>query len=427
MNMYRNPLKLTNFAIILLLLAAPEIVLSQDRDNNDWSHIPDTETFDVMTWNIEWFGHETNGPSNLDRQLRNVLWVLQDLRPDLVAVQEIVNKDLFLTLIEELNEALPDGYEYSGFITNYQQSQQVGFIYNTVTVDSLFSNLIGADEGQSSYAWAGRYPLEFAYQANVGNVSKIMYSVVVHAKAASGNFDTESYNRRVTASGDIKNYFDTRVTPHSPLIFLGDYNDDVIRSTLGANFDSPYKNFIDDPNYTVVSQILSERGEESWKRDNRRGSMIDHITVNHHLHDYWLQGSEMVFVPEYISNFSSTTSDHRPVYVRFDLTGESGTTSASGPDNRRELPDGTKLNANYPNPFNFSTTIPFTLAEAETVTITVYNILGQEIARPVNNRHYESGRHSIRFNGSDLAGGIYFYRMKTGSDVTDTRKMLFLK
>lgn len=425
--MYRNPLKLSSIAIILFLLAAAEIVLSQDRDNNDWSHIPDTETFDVMTWNIEWFGDKNNGPSNLDRQRSNVLLVLQYLRPDLVAVQEIVDEDFFLLLIQELNDGLPDDYQYSGFITKYQQPQQVGFIYNTVTVDSLFSNLIDAEDGQSSYAWAGRFPLQFVYQARVGNVSKIMYSVVVHAKAASGNFDQESYNRRTTASGDIKTYFDTRVTPHSPLIFLGDYNDDVIRSTLGANFDSPYKNFVDSPDYTVVSQTLSERGEESWKRENRRGSMLDHITVNHHLHDYWLQGSEMVFVPDFINNFSTTTSDHRPVYARFDLSGELGATSARDPDSGFERPERTKLNANYPNPFNSSTTIPFTLAEAETVTITVYNLLGQEVARPVSHRQYESGNHSIRFNGSDLAGGLYFYRMITGSDVTGTRKMLLVK
>lgn len=411
-------LRISVIGLIALMLSGAGHVHAQYSD--DWAHIPNSETFDVVTWNIEWFGDEERGPDDTELQYNYVMSVILNLQPDLLAVQEIANSDQFRRLIDDLEG-------YSGFITNYtHQSQQVGFIYNTDTVDSLFSNLVDSDKGQNSFAWAGRFPLEFVVQARVGNSSRIIYAVVVHAKAFS---DPESYNRRVTASQDIKAYFDQSVTPHSPLIFLGDYNDDVIRSTRGTFFDSPYKNFLDDPDYTIVTEPLSRLAAESWKRGMRTGSMIDHITVNHHLHDYWLQGSEKVHVPDYISDFSNTTSDHRPVYARFDL---SGTLNATSADERRNLgetdmPGRTELLGNYPNPFNPVTVIPFRLEESTRIALSVYNALGQLVDRPISETHYQAGTHSISFNAENLPSGFYFYRLEDDSGWSQTRKMILVK
>ncbi len=403
--------------ILVFLISGPATMFAQYSD--DWAQIPRSKTFDVVTWNIEWFGDEERGPDDEEKQYTHVRWIIEDLQPDLMAVQEIANPTQFQRLISDLDD-------YRGFITNYSQPQQVGFLYNTNTVDSLFSGLVDSDKGQNSFSWAGRFPLEFVIQARVDGSSRIIYAVGIHAKAFS---DPESYDRRVAASQDIKTYFDQSVTPHSALIFLGDYNDDVIRSTRGPNFDSPYKNFLDDPNYTIVTESLSLKDAESWKRGTNPGSMIDHITVNHHLTDKWLLGSEMVYVPDYISDFSSTTSDHRPVHARFDLSGTLNATSSGQDDANglQETPVHTELLGNYPNPFNPVTVIPFNLGEPASISLTIYNALGQRVARPVSETQYRAGSHSVSFDAQNLPSGFYFYKLEKDSGWYQTRKMILVR
>lgn len=83
------------------------------------------------------------------------------------------------------------------------------------------------------------------------------------------------------------------------------------------------------------------------------------------------------------------------------------------------------LEQNYPNPFNPSTTINYSIAEASVVKIAIYNLLGQEVALPVN-EFQEAGAHSITFNASDLTSGAYFYTIET-PQFKQTRKMLLAK
>ncbi|MBN2708933.1 MAG: T9SS type A sorting domain-containing protein [Calditrichaceae bacterium] len=83
------------------------------------------------------------------------------------------------------------------------------------------------------------------------------------------------------------------------------------------------------------------------------------------------------------------------------------------------------LNTNYPNPFNPSTTIPFTLDAREQVTVTVHNVLGQKVATLVDGI-MSAGSHKVSFNGASLPSGIYFYRLQTQSKLA-TGKMMLLK
>jgi len=80
---------------------------------------------------------------------------------------------------------------------------------------------------------------------------------------------------------------------------------------------------------------------------------------------------------------------------------------------------------NYPNPFNPSTTIHYEIPNNGFVTLKVYDILGREVKTLVN--QYESkGRYNVNFNASNLASGIYIYRLQSGSFIS-TKKMLLLK
>ncbi len=84
-----------------------------------------------------------------------------------------------------------------------------------------------------------------------------------------------------------------------------------------------------------------------------------------------------------------------------------------------------KLNQNFPNPFNPSTSIEFSVPEKSLVTLKIYDILGTEIATLMN-QEVEGGSHEVQFNASILPSGIYFYTLATGNFV-DTKKMILLK
>ncbi|MBI3195187.1 MAG: T9SS type A sorting domain-containing protein [Ignavibacteriae bacterium] len=94
------------------------------------------------------------------------------------------------------------------------------------------------------------------------------------------------------------------------------------------------------------------------------------------------------------------------------------------------------LAQNYPNPFNPVTTLQFDLNEPALVTLTVYNMLGQEIATLVEQEEYSDGRWEMSFDATGLTSGVYFYRIaldvpdeETGtvSHTIQTKKMLLAR
>jgi len=83
------------------------------------------------------------------------------------------------------------------------------------------------------------------------------------------------------------------------------------------------------------------------------------------------------------------------------------------------------LSQNYPNPFNPSTTINYSIKENGNVQLKVYDLLGREVAILVNEEK-PAGSHTVEFNGDNLAGGIYFYRLATENFIS-TKKLILLK
>jgi hypothetical protein len=89
------------------------------------------------------------------------------------------------------------------------------------------------------------------------------------------------------------------------------------------------------------------------------------------------------------------------------------------------IPHGYMLLQNFPNPFNPTTRIAFSLPVAGEVSIKVYNMLGQEIATLAKG-YYDAGPHWADFSGGSLANGVYLYYMKAGT-FFDVKKMVVLK
>ena len=93
------------------------------------------------------------------------------------------------------------------------------------------------------------------------------------------------------------------------------------------------------------------------------------------------------------------------------------------------VPDNYSLAQNFPNPFNPSTTINFTIPNSEFVTLKVYNILGSEVAVLVN-ENLSAGSYRYNFDaqsaGVGLASGVYLYELSAG-DFKQIKKMNLLK
>jgi hypothetical protein len=99
-------------------------------------------------------------------------------------------------------------------------------------------------------------------------------------------------------------------------------------------------------------------------------------------------------------------------------------------ENSESIPVAFKLFDNYPNPFNPTTTIKYSIPEKADVQLTVFNMLGQEVTTLVKTTQ-NAGTYSVKWNGknnfgSQLASGIYLYHLKAGNFVV-TRKMVMLK
>ena len=90
-----------------------------------------------------------------------------------------------------------------------------------------------------------------------------------------------------------------------------------------------------------------------------------------------------------------------------------------------KIPEEFSLYQNYPNPFNPITKIRFDLRQSSNTKLMVYNMLGKEIAIPVNEK-LSVGSYEVDWNGSDYPSGVYFYKLTT-DEFSDVKKMVLLK
>jgi len=102
-----------------------------------------------------------------------------------------------------------------------------------------------------------------------------------------------------------------------------------------------------------------------------------------------------------------------------------GKVSDISPEVVRSIPGNYSLEQSFPNPFNPSTTIKYGLPRASHVCLSVYDLLGRGVSVLVNERG-EAGVHEVKFDGSGLSSGVYFYRLQAGNFV-QTRRFILLR
>ena len=136
---------------------------------------------------------------------------------------------------------------------------------------------------------------------------------------------------------------------------------------------------------------------------------------------------DTILVPGQTSNCNWGDPDRRTLYI---TSGNSvyrirlGLTSGVG-ETGDNLPAGFDLYQNYPNPFNPSTTIRFALPHRTATRLTVFNSLGQQIATLLDGDQ-AAGAHDLKFDGTRLASGMYFYRMQAG-EFNQTKRLLLVR
>jgi len=149
-----------------------------------------------------------------------------------------------------------------------------------------------------------------------------------------------------------------------------------------------------------------------WPQQQKMGDYFDMVSGNNRIHIAW----------------ANTFNGEQDVYYGY-ITPVVGNVKE---DENTTLPKEVALLQNYPNPFNPVTKIEYSIPKTAKVEIVVFDILGREVAKLVNELK-QAGKHEAIFDGSIYASGIYFYRIAILSDklktesIIQTRKMLLMK
>ncbi len=135
------------------------------------------------------------------------------------------------------------------------------------------------------------------------------------------------------------------------------------------------------------------------------------------------------------NDFFGATANDEMYFDDYSFMADTLRSTSAVDDPTAAIPVEYNLGQNYPNPFNPSTRIAYALPEQASVTLKIYNLLGQEVITLADNVQ-EAGFHEVVWNarnrdGQSVGTGVYFYRLEargtSGEVYTDFRKMLFLK
>jgi len=279
--------------------------------------VPPDGILETVTWNLKRYGQFYNRTSLGVQRTNNVLQIADSLKADLYALQEISSQRGLDSLTQYMQG-------YRGFVSEQiSYDQKLAFVYNTQTIDSLSAGAITTN--QDEYDWAGRLPLYFSFEYNYSASAEPVeiYAIAIHAKANTGNSTEreEAYNRRVNAAESLYTYLQNE-HPDTHILLLGDFNDDVDISIYEDSSPSPYANFVEQENsFRAVTASISEEGKSSYI-DGEYTDLIDHILISDELFSNYSVSSEEIYfeADNYIENYTSTTSDHLPVWAKFEFS-----------------------------------------------------------------------------------------------------------
>ncbi len=297
-------------------------------------------TLEAVNWNLEWFGSAdpTLGPTDKTLQQNNVEAITQNIGADIFAFAEVVSETNLQNVVANLNTVYGAG-TYAYVICNYGShtnpfesgagpvaaAQKEAFVYKTSVINPIETPGALVSDGPNTaadlanpaynYFSSGRYPFMLYANVTLGNVTKPVRFVLLHAKANTSP-TTTSYNRR-KAGADTLNYTLNNLYPNDNIVLLGDFNDDLDQSITAGFTTSSYSTFNNDgADFFSPTLALSLAGKKSTVSYN---DMIDHVELSNEMRVFYMQNSASVLsdVSSLVSNYGSTTSDHYPVFTRY--------------------------------------------------------------------------------------------------------------
>lgn len=284
-------------------------------------------TLDIASWNVEWFGDATNGPSNDALQLSNVKDVIAGADADVWGMVEVVDVADWSSLKSQLTGyagVLASDASVTNGSTYYSAGEQkVGLLYKTSLATVLSSKIILTANDTD---FAGRPPLEVTLRITLNGVTQDVVFIVLHMKAFD---DVPSWQRRQNASNALKSYIDTTY-PTQKVVVVGDWNDDVDTSITPGE-PSPYANFVGaSASYTFPTKALTDAGVASTVSYT---DMIDHhLNTNEMYATYVANSAEVFRADSYIASYGTTTSDHYPVITRYNQGGGAASVTVTTPN-----------------------------------------------------------------------------------------------
>lgn len=213
---------------------------------------------------------------------------------------------------------------------------------------------------------------------------------ISQAQSHTGGFSVEGGGMTSNGSSSKVSWLEIRVTVPDDTVLTG-----FVRWSMST--------FIDHADLRVDSALVAFAiGASDW--------MPVHATLTSGSHVLRWTVTQMSATPGWIwlDNFFFPSS------AVLSSAGETPTT-----------PGSFTLDQNYPNPFNPSTTIRYGIPVRSRVVLTIFNTLGQEVAR-LQNGEQDPGVHEVKFEARNLPTGVYFYRLQAGSYI-ETRKLILLR
>lgn len=416
------------------------------------SSIPKADTFDIVTYNLEFFGTDVIGsdgkefgPTNDPLQVENVAKVMNKLNADVYVVQEVSDEPNLNELIKKISingktfdKSISTSWSYS---FNAPQAdfppQKLVVLYNTQTTTVKSTKVLFKDlydqvragtvilpnypgtatpaENDDSFFSSGRLPYLVKIETNIGGITKEINVIDFHARANSGT-NIEKYNQRKYDVEYLKQALDTEY-PNSNLIILGDFNDDVKAWVGNASTPSSYKVFVDDTaNYNTLTLGISQTGATSYFNFTPE-SFLDHIIISNELSDQYIPNSISVYDPRNdIPNYITTTSDHGPVIARFDL--KAANLSTIDFENK----NGFYVQA-FPNPTTDVVNVVVKSKNDKNLKLKFYDITGHLVGNPVEiNATQDLSTTAIPVGY--LQTGIYVYTLSENNKVVYKGKII---
>ncbi|MCF7800669.1 MAG: T9SS type A sorting domain-containing protein [Candidatus Marinimicrobia bacterium] len=241
----------------------------------------------------------------------------------------------------------------------------------------------------------------------------------LHPYASGQNYQTYLAPPIIITEASILTYSDVAlVEPGEP---GSSYPDQVIWDYVTV------EGSLDGSNWTMFIDPYDARFDDAWENAYNAGSDGSQNLLRQHsidLNDFYATGDTIrirfrLFADEYVTGWGWAIDD---IVI----------TSPTGLTSEQTIPAQFALEANYPNPFNASTTIPYSLSTISHIQMTVYDIRGRLVKTLISDAHpHPAGNYSITWDGTDenghvLGSGVYYLRLR-GKNVEAVRKVTMIK